>query len=514
MGQERLESVLFDRALSEAELARVSEPDCFRDLRLDQVVDTIVQGRAEYRLQPFFWIALDTVEPVERRQQVFRDLERTDVRGPIDEFARGMRAMRRDLHRIGRVPNPQQKQAWFLDGAAVYCRAVLALHEGLARADPRSPGLRELQAYLRDYTSGHAFTSLHDDTRRLIEELGQVRYRLHIDGNRIRVTRHRGETDHGAEVARTFARFQQGPVRTRHPAIPTRLDMNPIEAQVLERVARLHRDTFRRLEDYCERHRDYEDSTIARFDREIQFYLAILEHVRRLRSAGLELTYPTVSGETKALSAERTFDLALALKRVPDGGSVVTNDLLLQGQERILVVTGPNQGGKSTLARTFGQVHHLARLGCPVPGVGVRLSLCDRIFTHFEREEDLRDLVGKLQSDLLRMHEILAQATPRSVVIMNEVFTSTALRDARFLSRRMLLRLVDLDALCVYVTFLDELASLSPQTVSMVATMNAEHPGERTYRVVRRPADGRAYADTIAERHGLSYPRLRDRLRR
>jgi DNA mismatch repair ATPase MutS len=185
----------------------------------------------------------------------------------------------------------------------------------------------------------------------------------------------------------------------------------------------------------------------------------------------------------------------------------------LSGRERILAVTGPNNGGKTTLARTIGQLHHLARLGCPVPGRDVRLFACDQIFTRFERREDMTTLEGKLQDELNGMRDALESATADSLFVLNEMFNSTTVEDALFLSRRVLEQISELDAFCVCVTFLDELASLDEKTVSMVAGVDPTDPAVRTYRLVRRPADGRAYARALAEKHGLTYAQLCERRR-
>ncbi len=508
----RFHSILRDGPGSGVDGEQPTEPTCLADLNLDQVLESMTPGREQYDLKPFFYAPLHDVAAVRYRHDVLRDLEKKPVFEAVAAFARHMRTMRDYIAQARKLHHRYQQERWYLDAAEVYCTAVRSLAEELAHLDVESRGFQAFREYLAGYTGSDGFTSLEAETQQLKEALDGVRYAVRIKGDRVTVSRYGGEADYSGEVAATFARFQQGAVKDYRAKLPNWAEMDSVEARVLDLVARLYPEVFSALDEYLARHRAYLDRTIGVFDREVQFYLAYLDYISRFTSAGLPFCYPQVSTRSKEVYADAAFDLALANRLVPEGSAVVGNDFHLEGPERTVVVTGPNQGGKTTFARMFGQLHYLASLGLPVPASRARLFLPDRVFTHFEREEDLATLHGKLEDDLLRIHDILQQATGDSVVIMNESFTSTTLADALFLGTEVMRRLTRLGSLGVCVTFVDELASLDESTVSMVGTVVPEDPAVRTYRIVRKPADGLAYAWAIAEKYGLTYHRLKERL--
>ncbi|MGH7659559.1 MAG: MutS-related protein [Vulcanimicrobiaceae bacterium] len=489
-------------------------PEFFVDLNLDQIVDGIVEEKDDYELRPFFFSALHDATTIRYRHEVFKDFEDAQLLERVRVFGRRLAEMRAHLVQASKIRHLHERNAWFLEAVGMYCVAVRRLSDDVTATSARSQGIKALRDYLVQYVASERFRALGDEMAQIQKGLTEIRYAILIREGAFTVRRYDEEPDYSAEVDATFAKFKQSDAkdyRVRFSSVFP--EMNHIEQQVLTFVAQLFPTEFADLDEFCRRNRDYLDPAISRFDREVQFYLAYLDYIAPLRATGLRFCYPELAeGPAKAIRSREGFDVALAHKLRERATPVVTNDFFLAGPERILVVSGPNQGGKSTFARAFGQMHFLTALGCLVPGSEARLYLFDRIFTQFEREESIENLRGKLEDDLHRLRDIIDSSTGSSVVVLNEIFNSTAVRDAIFLSAQIVERLLERDVLGVWVTFIDEIASFDEKTVSMVSTVNPDNLAERTFEIVRRPADGLAYAHAIAEKHRVTYRALRERI--
>jgi DNA mismatch repair protein MutS len=507
------QSVLFRKPEDGAGHETAAPPDFLGDLNLDQVVDGITLSKGDYSLKPFFYTPLRDIDAIRYRYEVLQDLEDPALPRSIRSFALRMGEMREHLTTAAKLHYKYQKERWFLDAVGIYGAAIVSFAEELSSIDIKSRGLSGFRSYLQNYAASELFKSLLATIEKLHTDLSSITYCVIVRMGSLTVRKYEGQADYSAEIEETFKKFKQGAVKDYKVGFNKWLEMNHIEAKIVEYIARLFPEIFSSLDGFCEKNASYLDKTVERFDREIQFYIAYLEYCESIERAGLQFCYPEISDRSKEIYNSQGFDLALAHQLVGKGAPVVCNDFYLKDPERIFVVSGPNQGGKTTFARAFGQIHYLASLGCLVPGKESRLYLFDKMFTHFERQENSANLRGKLQDDVVRIHEILEEATSNSLIIMNEIFTSTTLQDALFLSEKVIDRIIERDEVCVWVTFVDELASFSKEVVSMVSTVLPEDLTIRTFKVLRRPAAGLSYALSLAEKYQLTYEQLNERIK-
>ncbi|GAA5051312.1 MutS-related protein [Nocardia callitridis] len=483
--------------------------DSIIDLNLEQVF--VLAGATKHKAAHHR--PLRDVSLVRYRQQVFNDLQDEAVSRAFETFVAGMSSVRQHLERARKLTNPRQSDRWQLDAETLYCRTVLDLHAALRELPLSGEGLRQWRDWLAEYVDGPNFGGLLADEAHVRAALDEVRYTVHVNGRHLVIDRYAGQSDYSDVIAAAFARFGVDDDADRQRFFDPWPDMNVVEEQVIALVADQQPGPFQQLEGHARHYREFIDPVLGRFDAELHFYLDYLWMVREFDKHGLAFCLPEVTEGFAGMYAEGAYDAALVPKLIKSKVSVVRNDFRLEGAERAIVVTGPNQGGKSTFARMFGGLAYLAALGCPVPATRARLPLPDNIFTHFVREDDISDAEGGLARELARLHDILADITASSLVVLNESLSTTTVSDATRLGGEVLRRIVERGAVAVYVTFLEELAELGPEVVSMVAGVDSADDAIRTFRVERRLPDGLAHAAVVAERHGLTYDAIRARVR-
>ncbi|WP_018179406.1 MutS-related protein [Jongsikchunia kroppenstedtii] len=500
----------------ERAVVRTAEPDYFHDLRLDAVVDAVVGDDDQFDIRPWFYTPVDNPADVSLRQSVYCELDsNATIRSAFVRFGAGMQTIRTLLSELSAASTDTERLGWRVNAFQAYVAVIVRLSDDLERAHPAAAALRAVADYVDTQVHSAHFQLLRRTADDIGEALGKIVYSVRIRDLQVNVQRFEGAPEMLERTRVLLDRFDEPDRTDRAYPAADHPGLNRVESSILELVAGLFPQQFGLLREFVERTHDFIDPNLLRLDRELQFYLRYRAHVEWLRQSGLEFCYPAVGDDRSSPTwATDAFDIALAASLFADdpAARVVANSLRLDPPERMIVVTGPNQGGKTTFARMLGQLHHLAGLGLPIPGQEGSLVLFDEIYTHFEHAEVATDERGKLEDELIRLHQIIATATSRSLVILNETFSSTSLHDARLLGRAVLTQLDRIGVRGVYVTFVDELSRLSASTVSMVSCTDPDDASRRTFAIVRRPADGRAFAAALAEKYHLTFDEVDRRL--
>ncbi len=193
---------------------------------------------------------------------------------------------------------------------------------------------------------------------------------------------------------------------------------------------------------------------LFQFARETSFYQGVYTMQRRMQELQLPLCYGSVSENTCHRHTEDLYELSLALytQTYPVPNSIHTEGKILT------VITGANQGGKSTFLRSFGIAQVLLQCGMPVPAKEFCSKIYSRIHTHFTRKEDAMLSRGRLEEELRRMSDIITQLSPDSLLLLNESFASTTEKEGAQIAYNIILPLYEKGIHVMMVTHLHEFA--------------------------------------------------------
>ncbi len=523
-------------------------PSAAHDLRLDELISAFTSDRESRKeIQSLFYRLPRDSGVISYRQAVLEDLlahpELTEklasllpVIHSLFEFSHQSRSEMSWLHEVVRraeelqnIINCFEGMGQILDamGEGIHSEGLRKLQEeiGTARRDLVYQNLvRELPVMLSRLQSSASITigvNLDSRLRPVQATLLSVNEKPFTDQSLL--NRLFGVQTGQAGIASLHSVPQQvagldGPV-------------DPLMVPLFADLAKVLEKTAIPIADQLNRYASIHGNLFTDLRQALIFYLGAVRFIRQLQKLGLPMCRPQIAptGERRC-DVKDSYNVHLALRQPGTengmGSDIVLNDLLLEPEGGILILTGPNGGGKTTYMQGAGVVHILAQLGCHVPGRQAVISPLDQLFTHFPLEEKPESGTGRFGEEAMRLGKIFEQITRHSLVLLNETLSSTNFSESLYLAQDIVRILRRVGARAIFSTHLHELAGRveelnesvpgDSKIISVVSSpvdvsMKADGPEmRRRFKLEMRPPLGQSYAREIAGRYGISYQQLED----
>lgn len=200
---------------------------------------------------------------------------------------------------------------------------------------------------------------------------------------------------------------------------------------------------------------DHIDSFLHMLRIELAFYVGCLNLSEQLDKMGSPIAFPVPAAiDDRRHTYEGLYDVCLALTM---NQRIVGNEARADNKH-LVIITGANQGGKSTFLRSIGLAQLMMQCGMFVPAESFCANVCNGLFSHFKREEDVTMESGKLDEELGRMSGIVDSVTPHAMLLFNESFAATNEREGSEIGRQIVSALLEKQVKVFFVTHLYDFA--------------------------------------------------------
>ena len=230
---------------------------------------------------------------------------------------------------------------------------------------------------------------------------------------------------------------------------------------------------------------------------ELGFYIGCLNLHQRLLELGAPFTFPSATGPgAPRFSCRDLYEVCLALtaNRRPVG-----NDINADGKS-LIIVTGANQGGKTTFLRSFGLAQLMSQSGMFAPAASLELNVVDGVFTHFKHEEDATMKSGKFDEELSRMNDTANVVTPNALMLFNELFAATNEREGSEIARQIVSALLEKPIKVVFVSHQYDFAHgfyEKQLDAALFLRADRQEDGRRTFKLIESEPLGTSFGEDV-----------------
>lgn len=246
---------------------------------------------------------------------------------------------------------------------------------------------------------------------------------------------------------------------------------------------------------------------------EFVYYIRWAEYIEKMQAEGLKFSRAVVSITTHACGI---YNMKLIPVVSEEHETIVTNDLDFDDEHCVYILTGANRGGKTTITQAIGQLFVMAQGGIYVPGDSFEYVPVDCIYTHFPADEDKTLDLGRLGEECKRFKEMYSAATPKSLLLLNETFSTTSFEEGYYIAKDSVKAILKKGIRTIYNTHMHKLgyevdeinAAESEASVRAVSLIVKSDAGKRSFKVELAPPEGMSYARDIAQKYGVTYELL------
>lgn len=471
------------------------------DVNFNIVTEHIQIIDKEYPIY-FLQYPVNDIESAELRKQIFKELYNdSNVCEMLNTYILMLNKLAKFRKLTFETQHTVQKHYYHLQTMWCYIECLESL--SVILEDKKSQLLIELYNRIREITDSEIYSEMKRKSESLkhdFTELQNIVMEIDLNKGLIKLEKKTSKPFHLYEYVKESFGFD---INSSYSIV----NSNPItalEESIINYYCMENPDIIENLNQFYTKYNAIDVYEFINLKLQIKFYTSYISFVKNLESEGCNFTLPEYNQDFIACDA---YDLSLALS-INDKSKVVANDINLP-QSSIFVLSGPNQGGKTTFVRSIALTVILALNGCYVPCRSCKIPFYDRLVTHFNKNEVLGK-GGRLQEELSRIREIIKMITADTLILFNECFASTRRIDGAALSLKLLNKLFDIKCNAGFVTHYYEIADKDKRLISL--TSGVESDGEnddiRTYKITPSLPEGNAYARTIALRYGITFEQM------
>lgn len=532
------------------------------DLSLDLLAETLSKEKTETAVIYHYLTHLCEDDKVARyRNEIFEDILRyPEIREKMREVLQKIDFLRQygsfqkitdasgvwDLvHRMGEMEE--------------YILSVEAIYEILSKTPIRSEGLKNLRDYTKSLYEESGFSALKQDITDLKKDTSEIKsvtlgvnLNDRFEPNSVGIVSVNSKYYTKSTVISHFNDFIYGSEKQSFTYDPTRSDQfdgnsytpmalpgipltslsllsredrgNDVIRSMDRAIAHMIGKIVRKLKTVISRHVNISTIVITGMIPELMYYIRFAEYIEKMKEAGFSFCTPqAMPSEERGMQTEGLYNLKLANEiRLHPGDrtakDVIGNTLDFSKEHRIYILTGANRGGKTTFTQAVGLAYVLAQGGISVPALSFSYSPVDNIYTHYPADENETMDLGRLGEETKRFRELYQAATRKSLLLLNESFSTTSYEEGYYIARDVVRALKYLGVRTIYNTHMHKLAeeievlNREETAEDMAASLVSQsREGNRSYRIVLAPPEGLSYARDIALKYGVTFEQLREK---